>query len=173
MDCCDMLTPHMAPTRRPKPRRSRPVARPRAVQTHPIVEESGAAPGSQLISAYLAVANIAASIAFFEQTFGFVRGILLQDGDGQPRYAEMRHGDSVVVLVRQGDSVTATGGAAGLYTYVPDVDLALARAREAGAGVGDAEDKPWGDRVAIVTDPDGYRWALATFKKLVPFKAGG
>jgi uncharacterized glyoxalase superfamily protein PhnB len=35
--------------------------------------------------------------------------------------------------------------------------------------VSEAEDRPWGDRVATVTDPDGYRWVLATFKKLVPF----
>jgi uncharacterized glyoxalase superfamily protein PhnB len=35
--------------------------------------------------------------------------------------------------------------------------------------VEEAEDKPWGDRVAVVTDPDGYRWVLATFKKLAPF----
>ena len=26
-----------------------------------------------------------------------------------------------------------------------------------------------GDRTAVVTDPDGYRWVLATFKKLAPF----
>ena len=62
-----------------------------------------------------------------------------------------------------------TGGAPGLYTYVPDVDSAAALAREAGAGVTDIEDRAWGDRVATVTDPDGYRWVLATFKKLVPF----
>ena len=24
----------------------------------------------------------------------------------------------------------------------------------------------------VVTDPDGYRWVLATFKKLVPFAQG-
>ena len=61
------------------------------------------------------------------------------------------------------------GGAAALYTYVEDVDRAVSQARLAGAGVEDPEDKPWGDRVAVVTDPDGYRWMLATFKKLVPF----
>ena len=43
-----------------------------------------------------------------------------------------------------------------------------ARARPA-PGWRDPEDKPWGDRAAVVTDPDGYRWVLATFKKLVPF----
>lgn len=123
----------------------------------------------QSINTYLAVANIAATMAFLEKAFGFSRGVVLSDTDGQPRYAEMRHGDSVLMLVRKGDDATPTAGAAALYTYVEDVDRALVQAREAGGGAADAEDKPWGDRVAVVTDPDGYRWVLATFKKLVPF----
>lgn len=124
----------------------------------------------QAVNTYLAVANIAASIAFLERAFGFTRSVVLQDTDGRPRYAEMRHGNSVVMLIHKGDTATATGGAAALYTYVPDVDRATAQAREAGAGVADAEDQPWGDRAAVITDPDGYRWVLATFKKLAPFQ---
>ena len=123
----------------------------------------------EAINSYLAVANVAASVEFLERAFGFTRGVALPDTDGQLRYAEMRHHDSVVMLIRKGDATTATKGAAALYTYVGDVDRALAEAREAGAGVDEAEDKPWGDRVATVTDPDGYRWVLATFKKLAPF----
>lgn len=123
----------------------------------------------QPVSPYLAVANVAASMEFMEQAFGFSRGVVLPDADGQLRYAEMRHGQSVVMLIRKGDEATATAGAAALYTYVQDVDRALMQAREAGAGVTDAEDRPWGDRIAVVTDPDGYRWVLATFKKLAPF----
>ena len=122
-----------------------------------------------MVNHYLAVANVSATIEFLERAFGFARGVVLPDADGQVRYAEMRHGESVVILVRKGDAATATGGAAALYTYVDDVDRVSARAREAGAGVGQVEDKPWGDRVAVVTDPDGYRWVLATFKKLAPF----
>jgi len=121
------------------------------------------------INTYLAVANVTASIEFFERAFGFTRGVVLADVDGQLRYAEMRHDDAVIVLVRKGDTATATGGSAALYTYVEDVDQAAAQARLAGAGVDEAEDKPWGDRIAVVTDPDGYRWVLATFKKLAPF----
>ena len=123
----------------------------------------------QPISAYLAVANVGASAAFLETAFGFVRGVVLAEAGDEPRYAEMRHGASTVVLVRKADAASATGGAAGLYTYVDDLDRQLAAAREAGAGVETPEDKPWGDRVATVIDPDGYRWVLATFKKLVPF----
>lgn len=123
----------------------------------------------QFVNTYLAVANVNASMEFLERAFGFARGVVLPGPDGQPRYAEMRHGDSVVMLIPRGDANTASSGAAALYTYVSDVDQALTRARESGAGVSDAEDRPWGDRVGTVTDPDGYRWVLATFKKLVPF----
>jgi uncharacterized glyoxalase superfamily protein PhnB len=123
----------------------------------------------QMVNHYLAVANIGATIEFLERAFGFARGVVLSDPDGQARYAEMRHGESVVMLVRKGDGATASGGAAALYTYVDDVDRVRAKAREAGAGVAHVEDKPWGDRIAVVTDPDGYRWVLATFKKLAPF----
>jgi uncharacterized glyoxalase superfamily protein PhnB len=123
----------------------------------------------QLVNSYLAVADVGASMAFLERAFGFARGVVLPDADGQLRYAEMRHGDSVVMLIRKGDTATASSGAAALYTYVNDVDRVMAQAREAGGGVGDAEEKPWGDRIAVVTDPDGYRWVLATFKKLAPF----
>lgn len=130
---------------------------------------SGLAPGMQAVNPYLAVANVSATMDFLERALGFQRGVVLPDPDGQLRYAEMRHGQSVVMLVRKGDQATATSGAAALYAYVQDVDAALMNAREAGAGVSDAEDRPWGDRAAVVTDPDGYRWVLATFKKLAPF----
>ena len=151
----------------------KPVKRRKAPDTAPArpaaQDGSGLAPGMQTINAYLAVANVGATMEFLERALGFSRGVTLPDTDGQLRYAEMRHQASVVMLIRKGAAITASGGAAALYTYVDDVDGALAHARAAGAGVEDAQDKPWGDRVAVVTDPDGYRWVLATFKKLVPF----
>ena len=130
---------------------------------------SGLAPGMQALNTYLAVANVGASVAFLERAFGFMRGVVLADVDGQFRYAEMRHGNGVVMLIRKGDTTAATSGVSAVYTYVDDVDRARELARQAGAGVETAEDKPWGDRVVAVTDPDGYRWMLATFKKLAPF----
>ena len=144
----------------------------KAVERHAVHRpggDSGLAPGMQAVNPYLAVANVAATIEFMERALGFGRGVVLPDTDGQLRYAEMRHGNAVVMLVRKGDATTATTGAAALYAYVQDVDAALMQAREAGAGVSDAEDRPWGDRTAVGTDPDGYKWVLATFKKLAPF----
>ena len=36
-----------------------------------------------------------------------LRGVVLAGTDGQPRYAEMRHGDSVVMLIPKGDATAA------------------------------------------------------------------
>ena len=123
----------------------------------------------QAVSSYLAVPDVRATAEFLQKAFGFAQGVVLADPDGQLRYAEMRHGGSAVMLIRKGDDATPTSGQAALYTYVQDVDGVLMRARDAGATVGEAEDRSWGDRTAVVTDPNGYRWVLATFKKLVPF----
>ena len=120
------------------------------------------------LNTYLAVANVGASMDFLERAFGLTRGVVLPDADGQIRYAEMRHGDSVVMLIRKGDAATATGGSPALYAYVGDV-MRCRSGASSGRRVGDAQDMPWGDRTAVVTDPDGYRWVLATFKKLAPF----
>jgi len=150
------------------PRKARRV-KPEASSARKPGATAGTAPGMQAINTYLAVANVKASMDFFQRAFGFTRGVVLPDADGQPRYAEMRHGGSVVMLIRRGDITSATLGTSSLYTYVDDVDRQVAKAREAGAGVSEAEDKPWGDRIAVVTDPDGYRWVLATFKKPAPF----
>jgi PhnB protein len=160
-------TPRARPSRKTAKRRAA-VAAPRR-PAGPADASSGLAPGMHPINTYLAVANVGATMDFLERVFGFSRGVVLPDADGQIRYAEMRHGESVVMLIRKGDRATATGGSAALYTYVSDVDASASQARLAGAGVSDSEDMPWGDRTAVVTDPDGYRWVLATFKKLAPF----
>ena len=59
---------------------------------------SGLAPGMQSINTYRAVENVGASMEFLGRAFGFTRGVVLADAEGQPRYAEMHHGSSVVML---------------------------------------------------------------------------
>src|SRR5688572_7839618 len=81
----------------------RPVPRDRTTAT------SGLAPGMQAVNAYLAVADVRATVDFMQRVLGFAPGVVLAEPDGQLRYAEMRHGESVVMLIRQGDESTATG----------------------------------------------------------------
>ena len=134
------------PARRTAARRTRTSETPvvRRTLAHNLTPGSGLAPGMQPVNAYLAVANVAATMTFLENAFGFTRGVVLPSPDGQVRYAEMRHGDSAVMLVPKNDVNTATAGIAALYTYVNDVDRAVEQARQAGAGVSEAENRPWG-----------------------------
>jgi PhnB protein len=56
-----------------------------------------------------------------------------------------------------------------LFVYLKDVDAAVERAEKAGAKVlAPAKDMPWGDRWALVEDPFGNQWQLATHVEDVP-----
>ena len=55
--------------------------------------------------------------------------------------------------------------AANLFVYVPDVDASVAAAAAAGAKiVAPVADMFWGDRWAMVVDPWGTTWQVATHK---------
>ena len=52
-----------------------------------------------------------------------------------------------------------------MYVYVDDLDVMLARLREAQVTVlREAEDMPWGERIATVADPEGNPVALCQTK---------
>jgi PhnB protein len=55
------------------------------------------------------------------------------------------------------------GSTVRLHLYVPDVDAAYRRALDTGGtAVAPPADAFWGDRYAIVQDPHGHYWSLAT-----------
>ena len=52
-----------------------------------------------------------------------------------------------------------------MYVYVDDLDATLARLIDADITVlRDAEDMPWGERIATITDPEGNPVALCQTK---------
>ena len=80
-------------------------------------------------------------------------------GDGP---AQMHIGDSIVMVSGAGQRDLRS---AMLYVYVGDADATYARALEAGArSVEEPLDTPYGDRRAMVTDPWGNDWQIATYK---------
>jgi PhnB protein len=74
-------------------------------------------------------------------------------------------------LMRIGDSIVMVSGAgprkpmpAFLYLYVDDVDATYRRSLEAGAvSHEEPQPTPYGDRRAMVTDPCGNDWQIATY----------
>ena len=74
--------------------------------------------------------------------------------------SQMQIGDSIVMVSGAG----ARGAMPSLlYVYVDDVDATYRRALHAGAGsLEGPQDLPYGDRRAMVKDPCGNDWQIAT-----------
>ena len=77
--------------------------------------------------------------------------------------AQLRIGDSLVMVSESGPRPATEGF---LYLYVEDADATYTRAIAAGAtSLEPPGNMPYGDRRAMVRDPGGNVWQLATFRK--------
>ncbi len=123
------------------------------------------------ISAMLTVADVQKAYEFCQKAFGFKgRGVMLGP-DGKPIHAELKLRDSVLMLgpefpQRQAFSAKTLGNTpTTLYLLVEDVDKVAAQAAKAGATLlRPPTDMFWGDRTAMLADPDGNHWMLGTHK---------
>ncbi len=87
--------------------------------------------------------------------------------DGSVSHAEVRIGDSVVMMGEPMDASKSMPGM--LYLYIPDVDAAYKRALAAGAtSVREPTNEFYGDRSAGVKDAFGNIWYMATHVEDVP-----
>jgi PhnB protein len=119
----------------------------------------------------LVVRNGAAAIDFYRNAFGAEElGERFTGPDGELIHAEMRIGDSVVMISDEGDngapakSPESLGGvvSAIMATYWEDVDAAWQRAVAAGAEVVyPLDDQFYGDRGGRLRDPFGQQWMLS------------
>ena len=87
----------------------------------------------------------------------------------EPAWAERAHYDnrgSVLIRSQQGYSAKTLGNTpTTLYLYVEDVDQLATRAVNAGATLlQPPTDMFWGDRTALLVDPQGNKWMLGTHK---------
>ncbi|WP_118133179.1 VOC family protein [Oceanicella sp. SM1341] len=109
------------------------------------------------LSAYLVVADAQATLDFAARAFGAELLRCFRDEEGVIRHAELRIGDSVVMLGQM-----PGGPEAHLHLYVADPDAVQARALAAGvAEVAPQELKPDGDRRGGVRDANGTTWWIA------------
>jgi PhnB protein len=130
--------------------------------------------GHHTVTPYVIVADARAAIEFYIRAFGAVQTSLNADDTGKVRHAEVRIGDSPVMLAETFEfggvsaaNPAAIGGRTSmhLYLYVPDVDALFAQAVAAGAReVMAVTDQSYGDRSGGVVDPFGHVWWLATYK---------
>jgi uncharacterized glyoxalase superfamily protein PhnB len=125
--------------------------------------------GYHTLTPYMTVRDAAGAIAFYKQAFGAVERGVMKGPDGKIMHAELRIGDSIVMLADEfpdfgslsPQSIGGTG--MGLHIYVEDVDSAFDRAVGAGATIEmPVSDMFWGDRYGKLLDPFGHKWSIAT-----------
>lgn len=128
----------------------------------------------QTLRAHATVHDAKAAIAFYVKAFGAVELFRLVEPAGRVGHAEVRIGDSVLMLNDEypdfgaKSPATVGGSPVAFHIQVPDVDAAVDRAVKAGATVvRPVQDEFYGDRMGMVACPFGYRWSLATPKEQV------
>jgi uncharacterized glyoxalase superfamily protein PhnB len=102
----------------------------------------------------MVVSDVAAAAGFLREVFGATG----EAREGVP--AEIRIGDSLVMVSPAGARELFP---AFLYVYVEDADATYRRAMAAGAAcLEEPRDTPYGDRRAMVRDPSGNVFQIAS-----------
>jgi PhnB protein len=124
---------------------------------------------------YLIVKNAAAALDYYQRAFGATELMRMADPSGKVGHAEIRIGDSVIMLADEFPEMghkspqTLGGTASSIMLYVDDVDTVFKRAIASGAKqVRPVEDQFYGDRSGFLEDPFGHQWAISTHTEDVP-----
>ena len=113
------------------------------------------------VTPYLLVPDAERELTFLSRAFGATEVQSSRTPDGRIAHAEIRIGDTLVMLGQAGGPWTPK--AAALYLWVPDVDSTYSTALAAGASSeSEPEDKPYGHRNAGVIDPAGNTWWIGS-----------
>ena len=142
----------------------------------------GAIPGREgftAITPYITLQRAAEMVEFVKQAFG--AGEIYRDtGSAGDLHAEVRIGNSMVMIGGLPGMQTADERPGAFHYYVEDTDAVYQRALEAGAAaIQPPADHDYGERGASVKDPFGNSWYIATaqggpyiregFRSLTPY----
>ena len=125
--------------------------------------------GYHTITPYISVKGAAKALDFYKRAFGAEVLVRMDMPDGRVGHAEMKIGDSMIMLADespQSGAVAPSGDGrtpVTLCLYVPDVDKVFKAAIDAGGKVlRPVENQFYGDRSGMLTDPFGHVWNVAT-----------
>jgi len=142
---------------------------PAASNVRPIPE------GYHTVTPYLRCREAAKAIEFYKAAFGAEEVFRMPGPGGTIMHAEVRIGDSFVMVSDEFPNWGAKGPQSyggttvGLNLYVADADAAFARATAAGATVMmPLTNQFWGDRYGKLQDPFGHEWSVSQHVEDVP-----
>ena len=128
--------------------------------------------GYHTATPYLIIEGASDAIEFYKQAFGATELFRLAMPDGKIGHAEIKIGDSPIMLADAYPDMgykgpkSLGGSPVSLMIYVEDVDTVFKRAVDAGATVKEAvSDKFYGDRMGTLIDPFGHVWHVSTHKE--------
>jgi PhnB protein len=131
--------------------------------------------GYHSVTPYLIIQGAAKAIEFYKQAFGATELLRLSGPGGSIGHAEIKIGDSIIMLADEHPQMgyrgpQALGGTpVSILLYVENVDAQFARAIAAGGKQSrPVADQFYGDRSGTFTDPFGHVWTIATHKEDVP-----
>jgi PhnB protein len=120
--------------------------------------------GYHSVTPYLVVAGAAKMLDFLRDAFGAQEIRRFDKPGGIVGHAEVRIGDSVIMLADACPEFPATQ--AGIHLYLPNVDAVYERAlRAGGTSLRPPADQFYGDRSAVVRDAAGNWWSISTHIK--------
>lgn len=125
--------------------------------------------GYHHITPYLYIKGAAAAIDFYKDVFGATEIMRMPQPDGRIGHAELKMGDSFIMLADEYPEMDIVGPATlgnstvGILLYVDDADATFNKAVSRGAKVNKPlADQFYGDRSGTVIDPFGHKWTIAT-----------
>ena len=131
--------------------------------------------GYHSVTPYLMMDGASDAITFYREAFGATELLRMSDAKGRISHAEIRVGDSVVMLADAQPGTTCSGprslggSTVGLMIYLENVDTVFARALKAGAkSLRPLVNQFYGDRSGTLEDPFGHVWTVATHVEDVP-----
>jgi PhnB protein len=125
--------------------------------------------GYRTATPYLIVKGAADAIEFYKRAFGATEMLRMADPQGKVGHAEIRIGDSVIMLADEHPGMgyrgphTLGGSSVSILLYLEDVDDVFARAVQAGGKeLRAVTNQFYGDRTGTLEDPFGHVWTVAT-----------
>jgi PhnB protein len=124
---------------------------------------------------YLIIKGAAEAIDFYKRAFGATELMRMADPQGRVGHAEIRIGDSVIMLADEHPAMgyrsprSLGGSSVSILLYLENVDTVFERALKAGARAQrPVADQFYGDRSGTLEDPFGHVWTIATHVEDVP-----
>ena len=131
--------------------------------------------GYRTATPYLIVKGAAEAIEFYRRVFGATEMLRMADPQGRVGHAEIKIGDSVIMLADEHPAMgyrgprSLGGSSVSILLYLEDVDAVFERAVKAGAKAQrPVMDQFYGDRSGTLEDPFGHMWTVATHVEDVP-----